>query len=94
MNPPTPEPGEKKLLEFPTRFIIKVMGKNTQDFQAHILKVVQAYAPDLLEADISATPSSKGTYLGLSVTVNAVSQEQLDNIYRALTADAQVKVAL
>ena len=35
-----------------------------------------------------------GKYLALSIMVNAQSQEQLDNFYRALTAHPMVKVAL
>jgi len=38
--------------------------------------------------------SSGGNYTGLTITVRATSQEQLDNIYRALTGHPMVKVVL
>ena len=38
--------------------------------------------------------SKTGKYLALSIMVNAQSQEQLDNFYRALTSHPMVKVAL
>ena len=37
-------------------------------------------------------PSTKGTYLALTVTVRATSREQLDNLYRALSSHPMVKV--
>jgi putative lipoic acid-binding regulatory protein len=39
-------------------------------------------------------PSSKGNYLGLTVTVLAVNREQLDNLYRELSAHPMVKMVL
>ncbi|HJU50080.1 MAG TPA: DUF493 domain-containing protein, partial [Pseudogulbenkiania sp.] len=59
-----------------------------------IYEVVRVHAPDLEMVDIVARDSSSGKYISLTVNVMAVSREQLDNIYMALTAHAMVKVAL
>jgi putative lipoic acid-binding regulatory protein len=39
-------------------------------------------------------PSTKGTYLSLTVTVRATSREQLDDLYRELSSHPMVKVVL
>ena len=38
--------------------------------------------------------SSSGRYLSLTLTVNATSKEQLDNLYRSLSGHPLVKVVL
>lgn len=84
----------KDLLDFPCRFPIKVMGEHHPEFRTIIYEVVRVHAPDLEMVDIVARDSSSGKYISLTVNVMAVSREQLDNIYMALTAHAMVKVAL
>ncbi|MBI3146404.1 MAG: DUF493 domain-containing protein [Pseudogulbenkiania sp.] len=84
----------KDLLDFPCRFPIKVMGEHHPEFHSIIYEVVRVHAPDLEMVDIVARDSSSGKYISLTVSVMAVSREQLDSIYMALTAHAMVKVAL
>ncbi len=84
----------KPLLEFPTDFPIKIMGHNHPDMLETITLVVQQHAPDHDPSTVEVRPSSKGTYVGLTYTIRAVSQEQLDDLYRALTAHPMVKVVL
>ncbi|WP_066569133.1 YbeD family protein [Snodgrassella sp. CFCC 13594] len=81
-------------LEFPQDFPIKVMGAQHPEFAATVLKVVQEHAPDTTEQHVRTRDSSKGNYLSATVTINAQSQKQLDDIYRALTAHPLVKVVL
>jgi hypothetical protein len=37
-------------------------------------------------------PSSKGTYLSVTVTIRAVNRAQIDNLYIALTSHPMVKM--
>ena len=46
------------------------------------------------EDAISTASSSKGNFLSITVTVDAQSQEQLDDIYRALSDHDEILVAL
>ncbi len=85
---------QKELMEFPCRFPIKVMGEKHPDFHPTIFEVVRVHAPDLDITDIVARDSSSGRYVSLTVTVTAISREQLDDIYRALSGHALVKFAL
>ncbi|MFZ1417207.1 MAG: DUF493 family protein [Burkholderiaceae bacterium] len=82
------------LLEFPCDFPLKIMGKNAADFAQSITEVVRQHAPDFDPARIEMRPSSSGNYMGLTCTINATSQTQLDDLYRALTAHPMVKVVL
>lgn len=87
------EPKES-VIEFPTRFPIKVMGARHDDFSQTIFELVRVHAPDLVAEDIELRVSSGGNYISLTVTVMAISQAQLDSIYRAVTGHPMVKYVL
>ena len=82
------------LIEFPTDFPLKIMGVRHDEFAQRIVAVVLEHAPDFDPATVEMRTSAKGNYLSLTCTVRAVSQEQLDNLYRALTGHEWVKVVL
>jgi hypothetical protein len=82
------------LLSFPCAFPIKVMGVQSDTFEQEIVTLARNYAPDLADDAVHCRPSSKGNYLALTLTIQAQSREQIDNIYRALTARSDVKMVL
>lgn len=82
------------LLQFPCDFPIKVMGAATEGFANAICGLVQQHDPSFDPSTVEMRPSKNGNYLGLTVTVRAISQEHLDNLYRALTQHPMVKVVL
>ena len=84
----------QSLLEFPCTFPIKIMGRNAPDFQARVVAMVQRHAPEISSAAVQVRPSGKGNYLAVTVTIEARSQEQLDAIYRDLTAAEDILMAL
>ena len=83
---------QQSLIAFPTHFDLKIMGAAHPDFAGEILKTIQQHAPNTTEQHVKIRPSSKGNYLGATVTVYAENQEHLDNIYRAVTSHPMVKV--
>lgn len=85
---------QETLLEFPCRFPIKAMGADDGAFEALVVELVRKHAPDLTEEAVASRASQGGKYLSVTVTVTATSREQLDNIYRELTACEQVLYAL
>ena len=87
-------PPSESLLTFPCSFPIKVMGKTEEGFAQAIVAIVLRHAPDYDAATVEMRPSSAGTYLSLTCTVNAVSREQLDALYRELTSHPMVKIVL
>ena len=84
---------EETLMEFPCSFPIKAMGKATDDFDVLIVEIVRKHYPDLTEGAVKTRPSREGKYISVTVTINAQSREQLDNIYLDLTAHERVLMA-
>mgnify|MGYP001756626541 FL=1 len=86
----------ESLIDFPTDFPIKVMGKKTLALSEEIFNAIKTYDPELKLADVkkSAKESSKGNYVSYTVTVRAHSKKQLDDIYHVLTAHPLVKIVL
>lgn len=82
------------LLEFPCDFPIKIMGARVDGFAQAVAEVVLVHAPDFDSATMEMRPSSKGNYLSLTCTIRATSKDQLDALYRALTAHPMIKVVL
>lgn len=70
------------------------MGAQVQGFAEAISALIQTHDPKFDPSTIEMRPSKHGNYLGLTVTVNAQSQAQLDQIYISLTQHPMVKVVL
>lgn len=82
------------LLEFPTPFPIKIMGEASADFANKVLAIVLKHAPDFDAGTMEIRPSKQGRYTGVTCTINAISQAQLDELYRELSAQSYVKMML
>jgi putative lipoic acid-binding regulatory protein len=91
-NPPIPP--EESLIQYPSAFPIKVMGVHQEAFVEAVVAIVAAHDPTFDAATMARRPSSSGNYLGLTVTVNATSRAQLDDIYRGLSGHPLVKYVL
>jgi uncharacterized protein len=85
---------QESLITYPTDFPMKIMGIMQDNFVSTIVELVQCHDPDFHAGKMELRPSSKGTYLSLTVTVRATSREQLDNLYRALSSHPMVKYVL
>ena len=90
----TDEAGRPKGLEFPTDFPIKIMGRRDDAFAQTVVGVVLEHAPDFDPSTLEMRASKDGNYLSVTATVNAVSREQLDALYRALTSHPMVLIVL
>jgi putative lipoic acid-binding regulatory protein len=87
------DPNES-LIEYPSDFPIKVMGPTHDEFAATISSVLVEFDPSFHAGKMTLRPSAKGNYTGLTVIVRATSREQLDDIYRTLSAHPMVKIVL
>jgi len=87
-------PPEQSLIEYPSRFPIKVMGAQVEGFVEAIAHVARQFDPAFDASTIEQRPSKGGNYLGLTITITATSREQLDELYRTLTTHPMVKVVL
>ncbi len=88
------DPRKESLIEYPSQFPIKVMGPKVEGFVHAVTTIASQFDPTFDAATVELRDSSKGNYLGVTVTVTATSREQLDDLYRALTAHPMVKVVL
>jgi putative lipoic acid-binding regulatory protein len=89
-----PIPPDQSLIEYPSKFPIKVMGAQVEGFLEAIVSVARQFDPAFDASTVEQRPSKGGNYLGLTITVTATSREQLDELYRTLTTHPMVKVVL
>lgn len=85
---------EPSLLTFPCDFPLKIMGVAVDGFVTDVVAIVRRHAPDFDSDKLVARASGAGNYLSLTCTVRATSRQQLDALYRELTAHPRVKVVL
>ena len=85
---------EESVIEFPCDFPIKMMGRDDPGFRDTVTAIVEKHAGPVSEDAIKAAPSSKGNFIAITITIDAESQEQLDNIYQDLTANEDVLFSL
>lgn len=82
------------LLKFPCDFTIKIFGMASDDFEATVLTIVHKHVPSFSDRTIQSRPSENGKYRALSITVHVNSKQQLDDIYRELSASPHILMAL
>ncbi len=90
----TNDPDTESLLQFPCRFPIKIMGRQADDFEAHVIGLITNYTGSDGALEVTRRPSSNGNFLAVTVTITATSRAQLDQIYRQLSASTQVLMVL
>ena len=82
------------LLEFPSEFPLKIMGRSKDGFAQTVHDIVRKHAPDYDGSTMELRPSSAGNYLSLTCTITARSKEQLDALYRELSAHPDIAMVL
>ncbi len=84
------------VFEFPCQFPIKAMGKAEIEFEFDLLviDIVRQYVNELSADAVKTRPSKNGNYLSVTVTIEATSQQQLDDIYQQLSDHPRVLMAL
>ncbi len=82
------------LIDFPSRFPLKVMGKESEDFEGIVVDLVRARCPKVEHIEVSKRASKGGKYIALTLTFTIDTQQQLEQIYRDLHACEQVVMSL
>ncbi|MFN0183523.1 MAG: YbeD family protein [Aquabacterium sp.] len=89
-----PDAGES-LLQFPCSFPVKVMGQRQDGFAQAMIELALRFDPQFdPNTGVELRDSRAGTYLGVTLNITATSREQLDGLYRALTAHPLVRLVL
>ena len=85
---------DETLLEFPCSFPIKMMGRDTPAFRQLVRELVEKHAGPIDDSAIRNSLSRNGRFVSVTITVSAQSQQQLDDIYRDVSAHEDVLMAL
>ena len=97
MSPPAPPGGDSRtdsLIEYPCRFPVKVMGVKVDGLGQAVTLIAREFDPGFDASSIELRESKAGNYLGVTITINATSREQLDELYRTLSTHPMVKLVL
>lgn len=84
----------EQLLEFPCRYPIKIMGERHERFAGAVAALVRRHAPDFDPETVRETVSRKGTFVSVTVVIEARSREQLQTLYEALADHEWVRIVL
>jgi uncharacterized protein len=90
----TPDARKDSLIEYPSRFPIKVMGAKVDGFVHDVTQIAKQFDPAFDASSVELRESKAGNYLGVTITITATSREQLDELYRTLSTHPMVKVVL
>jgi len=85
---------EESVIEFPTEFPIKLMGRNTTAFPGTARALVEKHAGAVADDAVQIASSSNDRFVSVTVTITATSQQQLDAIYQDATDHEDVLMAL
>jgi len=85
---------DETLLEFPCDFPIKIMGRESAEFRALARALVEKHTGPLADEAVAISLSRNGAFVSVTVTVVAQSQQQLDEIYREVSSNDEILMAL
>lgn len=78
-------------LTFPCEMPMKIIGENSPEMVADVLKAFRDQGVAVDEADLKMVPSREGTYCSVNYTFTAQSRDQVDALYIALTSNPRIK---
>ena len=82
------------LIDYPSVFPLKVLGRQSDDFEPIVLDLVRARCPQAEHINVRRKSSKGGKYLSLTLTFTVYSQQQLEEIYQDLYDCEQVVMSL
>lgn len=85
---------EETALKFPCKFPIKMMGRESTEFRATARALVEKHVGEVADDAVQASLSRNGRFVSVTVTINATSRQQLDDIYQDVTDHEDVLMAL
>ena len=91
---PRPDESALALIEYPSRFPLKVFGDNSQQFETVVFELVRARCPAADTIELSKRDSKNGKYVSLTLTFTVYSQRQLEEIYADLYHSEHVLMSL
>lgn len=92
-SPPLPR-SALELIEYPSRYPLKVIGNHHEEFESIVLELVKARCPQAEHIEVSQRPSKKGKYVALTLTFTVYSEQQIKDIYSDLYECEHVVMSL
>lgn len=71
-----------------------MMGRDTPEFRLLARALVENHAGEVADEAVQTAVSRKGSFVSVTVTITATSQQQLDDIYRSVSSHDDVLMAL
>ncbi len=72
------------LIEYPSRFPLKVFGKPSDELETIVLGLIKTHCPQAEHIEVSQRDSKNGKYIALTLTFTVYSQQQIRDIYQDL----------
>ena len=85
---------KEELLEFPCRFEIKAMGRQSPELEGQISAIVNRHLSGVPILSTRARCSRQGRYVSVTCVIHAVNYQQLDAIYLDLNSEPEVLMTL
>lgn len=86
---------EPPKIEFPCpNYPIKAVGLGGDDFQSHVVEIIQIHVPDFDLTTVSVQDSRNGTFQSVRFKITAQGVEQLKALHEALMASDRVKMVI
>lgn len=89
MNQPDPPK-----IEFPCQYPIKVLGRDCEQLQPMVIEVFERHAPGFDSESLVIKSSSAGTFVSITLTIEATGKEQLSRLHRDLMATGLVSMVI
>ncbi len=81
-------------LQFPLTTSLRVVGRNTPEFTAAVMELVQRHVADLAEETVYSRLSRDETYMSLVVPILFESRAQFDAVFDELAASELVLMVI
>jgi putative lipoic acid-binding regulatory protein len=71
-----------------------MMGRDSPEFRETARLLVEKHTGPVDDAAVNGALSRNGNFVSITITVNATSQQQLDDIYRDVSSHDDILMAL
>ncbi len=81
-------------MDFPCEFVIKVMGSADAHLEVELLPIINKHVQNFNPQNLTVRASKEGKFKAHSIKLTAQSQDQLDALYREISARSDVLMVL
>ena len=86
--------GEEPRIEFPCQYPIKVLGRATAEFEGIVTGIFERHAPGFDRSLTRRRASRGGTFVALTITIEATGKAQLAALHQELMTTGRVSMVM